>query len=98
MVDLNRKLKIVCLCLLEISNNLSFSEMNILISLYLLVPLLHLAHAGPFFKAGFVKGALKGLLKGQQQNSDDRQCQVKWEEVWKPHCSTSYEQVIKEFA
>ena len=70
--------------------------MNILISLYLLVPLSHLAFAGPFFKAGFIKGALKGLLKGQQQKSDDRQCQVKWEEVWKPHCSTSYEQV-KEF-
>merc|ERR1719341_2201498 len=27
--------------------------------------------------------------------SDDRQCQVKWEEVWKPHCSTSYEQVCR---
>ena len=67
--------------------------MNILHSLYLLVPLLHLALAGPFFKAGFIKGALKGLLKGQNQKSDDRQCQVKWEEVWKPHCSTSYEQV-----
>merc|ERR1719318_110733 len=69
--------------------------MNILHSLYLLVPLLHLALAGPFFKAGFIKGALKGLLKGQNQKSDDRQCQVKWEEVWKPHCSTSYEQVCR---
>ena len=72
--------------------------MKILLSLYLLVPLLHLTLAGPFFKVGFVKGALKGLLKGQQQNTDDRQCQVKWEEVWKPHCSTSYEQVVKVFA
>merc|ERR1719341_2650865 len=27
--------------------------------------------------------------------SDDRQCQVKWEEVWKPHCSTPYEQVCR---
>ena len=68
--------------------------MNSLVSIFLIAPLIvNLSLAGPFFKAGLIKGALKGILKGHQQNEDNRQCQVKWEEVWKPHCSTSYEKV-----
>ena len=38
--------------------------------------------------------SIAGLFKGEKKE-DDRQCQVKWEEVWKPHCTTSYEQICR---
>merc|ERR1712066_580610 len=72
--------------------------MKVLLSLSLLLVLLEVSQAGPFFKAGFIKGALKGLLTGagaSQKKKEDRQCQVKWEEVWQPHCTTSYETLCR---
>ena len=50
--------------------------------------------AGLAFKAGLVKGALKGLFKGQSGKSEDEQCETRWEEVWKPVCTQHYETVI----
>merc|ERR1712066_594991 len=77
---------------------LQIITMKVLLSLSLLLVLLEVSQAGPFFKAGFIKGALKGLLTGagaSQKKKDDRQCQVKWEEVWQPHCTTSYETLCR---
>ena len=58
---------------------------------------LDVSHCGlldPAFKHGFIKGALKGLIKGSSNGGgNDDGCQVKWEEVWKPHCTTSSEKV-----
>merc|ERR1711971_1527532 len=71
-------------------------DMKFILSLSFLLAALEVSNAGPFFKAGFIKGALKGLLKGQSQGkSEDRQCQVKWEEVWKPHCTTTHETLCR---
>ena len=49
----------------------------------------------PPFKHGFIKGALKGLIKGSLGGGGDEDdgCQTKWEEVWKPQCTTSSEKV-----
>ena len=38
--------------------------------------------------------SFSGLFKGEKKD-DDRQCQVKWEEVWKPHCTTTYEELCR---
>ena len=53
---------------------------------------LGVANGGLLFKSGFIKGALKSLVKNSNSN-DNKQCEVKWEEVWKPQCNTHYERV-----
>merc|ERR1712112_818094 len=66
--------------------------MKSLLPLCLLVAILiEFGEAGLAFKAGLVKGALKGLFKGQSGKSEDEQCETRWEEVWKPVCTQHYE-------
>jgi len=66
--------------------------MKSLLPLCLLVAIcVEFGEAGLAFKAGLVKGALKGLFKGQSGKSEDEQCETRWEEVWKPVCTQHYE-------
>ena len=51
-----------------------------------------LASGGLLFKKGAAIGAIKGLFKKKGED-DNRECQVRWEEVSKPVCTTSYERV-----
>ena len=55
--------------------------------------ILALADGGLLFgkKAGLVKGAFKTLFK--QEKAEPQHCEIKWEDVWKPHCTTTYEKV-----
>merc|ERR1712002_714893 len=58
---------------------------------FLVAIFIEFSEAGLAFKAGLVKGALKGLLKGSSGAKEDEQCETRWEEVWKPVCSQHYE-------
>ena len=51
---------------------------------------LALTDGGHLFGKGFVKGALKTLFKSEKK---EQNCEIKWEDVWKPHCTTTYEKV-----
>ena len=52
--------------------------------------LLALSDGGHLFGKGFVKGALKTLFESEKK---EQNCEIKWEDVWKPHCTTTYEKV-----
>ena len=64
-----------------------------LVSITVVFALLALADGGLLFgkKAGLVKGAFKTLFK--QEKQEEQHCEIKWEDVWKPHCTTTYEKV-----
>ena len=53
--------------------------------------LLALSEGGHLFKKGLVAGAFKSLFKGEKK--EQQHCEIKWEDVWKPHCTTTYEKV-----
>merc|ERR1711874_768876 len=54
---------------------------------------LALTDGGHLFGKGFVKGALKTLFKSEKK---EQNCEIKWEDVWKPHCTTTYEKICKQ--
>merc|ERR1711973_806787 len=66
------------------------------ISIIVVFALLALADGGLLFgkKAGLVKGAFKTLFK--QEKQEEQHCEIKWEDVWKPHCTTTYEKICKQ--
>jgi len=53
--------------------------------------LLALSEGGHLFGKGLVKGAFKSLFKSEKK--EQQHCEIKWEDVWKPHCTTTYEKV-----
>ena len=53
--------------------------------------LLALSDGGHLFGKGLVKGAFKSLFKSEKK--EQQHCEIKWEDVWKPHCTTTYEKV-----
>merc|ERR1719462_779422 len=67
-----------------------------LVSITVVFALLALADGGLLFgkKAGLVKGAFKTLFK--QEKQEEQHCEIKWEDVWKPHCTTTYEKICKQ--
>merc|ERR1711990_1208861 len=56
--------------------------------------LLALSEGGHLFKKGLVAGAFKSLFKGEKK--EQQHCEIKWEDVWKPHCTTTYETICKQ--
>ena len=56
-----------------------------------LLGLLALTEGGHLFGKGLVKGAFKSLFKSARK--EPQHCEIKWEDVWKPHCTTTYEKV-----
>ena len=56
-----------------------------------LLGLLALTEGGHLFGKGLVKGAFKSLFKSSRK--EPQHCEIKWEDVWKPHCTTTYEKV-----
>merc|ERR1711981_1228955 len=56
--------------------------------------LLALSDGGHLFGKGLVKGAFKSLFKSEKK--EQQHCEIKWEDVWKPHCTTTYEKVCKQ--
>merc|ERR1711973_636916 len=66
------------------------------ISITVVFALLALADGGLLFgkKTGLVKGAFKTLFK--QEKQEEQHCEIKWEDVWKPHCTTTYEKICKQ--
>merc|ERR1719357_711161 len=56
--------------------------------------LLALSEGGHLFKKGLVAGAFKSLFKGEKK--EQQHCEIKWEDVWKPHCTTTYEKICKQ--
>ena len=52
--------------------------------------LLALSEGGHLFTKGLVKGAFSSLFKREKE---PQHCEIKWEDVWKPHCTTTYEKV-----
>merc|ERR1711874_592678 len=54
---------------------------------------LALTDGGHLFGKGFVKGALKTLFKSEKK---EQNCEIKWEDVWKPHCTTTYAKICKQ--
>merc|ERR1711913_266272 len=55
--------------------------------------LLALSEGGHLFGKGLVKGAFSSLFKSEKK---EQNCEIKWEDVWKPHCTTTYEKVCKQ--
>merc|ERR1711974_73295 len=56
--------------------------------------LLALTEGGHLFGKGLVKGAFKTLFKSEKKVH--QHCEIKWEDVWKPHCTTTYEKICKQ--
>merc|ERR1711874_536716 len=54
---------------------------------------LALTDGGHLFGKGLVKGAFSSLFKREKE---PQHCEIKWEDVWKPHCTTTYEKVCKQ--
>merc|ERR1711962_589132 len=44
-------------------------------------------------KAGLLKAGFKTLFN---QEKNEQHCEIKWEDVWKPHCTTTYEKICKQ--
>jgi len=59
-----------------------------------LLGLLALTEGGHLFGKGLVKGAFKSLFKSSRK--EPQHCEIKWEDVWKPHCTTTYEKICKQ--
>merc|ERR1712012_922412 len=66
------------------------SAMKSIVVLSVVTLSIGLASGGLLFKKGAAIGAIKGLFKKKGED-DNRECQVRWEEVSKPVCTTSYE-------
>ena len=66
------------------------------VSLTLVLGLLALADGGLLFGAGKKAGLLKAGFKTLfNQEKNEQHCEIKWEDVWKPHCTTTYEKVSR---
>merc|ERR1711910_249045 len=67
------------------------------VSLTLVLGLLALADGGLLFGAGKKAGLLKAGFKTLfNQEKNEQHCEIKWEDVWKPHCTTTYEKICKQ--
>merc|ERR1719290_697025 len=67
--------------------------MKSLLPLCLLMAIfIEFSEAGLAFKAGLVKGALKGLLKGSSGSKEDEQCEARWRNEPQQQCQTEQRQ------